>query len=86
MAHLAFSHEIIGADILEKLSLTNEKFLFVSDFVTFSNALYDTCFEKLSLTWKYVSFASNYHGEPVYLLVKESSPCRFRLLEGVLTG
>ena len=38
IAHLAFSLEIMGADILEKLSLTTEKSLFVSDFVTFSNA------------------------------------------------
>ena len=30
IAHLAFSPEIMGADILEKLSLTTEKSLFVS--------------------------------------------------------
>ena len=38
IAHLAFSLEIMGADILEKLSLTTQKSLLVSDFVTFSNA------------------------------------------------
>ena len=38
IAHLTFFLEIMGADILEKLSLTNEKSLFVSNFITFSNA------------------------------------------------
>ena len=59
IAHLAISLEIMGADILEKLSLSTQKSLFLgvfkcseSDFITFSNARYDICFVKLSLAWE----------------------------------
>ena len=37
MAHLAFSLEIMGADILEKLSLTNEKSLLPTFLTLFTN-------------------------------------------------
>ena len=37
IAHLAFSLEIMGADILEKLSLTNEKSLLPTFLILFTN-------------------------------------------------
>ena len=52
IAHLAFSLEIMGADILEKLSLTNESLLLCPILSLLATLGYDTCFVKLPLALK----------------------------------